>query len=57
MQPTPDLVPVLAEVGGLSVQEEPLQRLIEVPDDLLFGDSQVALQALFSGTWQSPLAF
>src|SRR5664280_1949107 len=29
VQPVPDLVPVLAEIGGLSVQEEFLQRLVE----------------------------
>src|SRR5208283_2873488 len=46
VQPVPYLVPVLAEVSGLSVQEELLQRFIEFPDDLLFGDSHVALEAL-----------
>src|SRR5271166_5566878 len=46
MQPTPYLVPVLAEVGSLSVEEELLQRLVEFPDDLFFGDSHVALEAL-----------
>src|SRR5271157_396673 len=49
MQPTLYLVPVLAEVGSLSVEEELLQRLIEFPDDLLFGDSHVALEALNYG--------
>jgi hypothetical protein len=37
VQPGPNLVPVLAEVGGLRVQEELLQRLIEFANDLLFG--------------------
>src|SRR5271165_1460640 len=46
MQPVPYLLPVLAEVGGLSVQKEFLQRLIELADDLLLGDSHVALKAL-----------
>src|SRR5271166_6444999 len=46
MQPVPYLLPVLAEVGGLSVQVELLQRLVEFPDDLLFADSHVALKTL-----------
>ena len=46
MQSVPDLVPVLAEVGGLRVQEELLQRLVEFSDDLLFGDSHVTLKSL-----------
>src|SRR5271157_5069931 len=45
MQSAPYLVPLLAEVGGLSVQEELLQRLVEFPDDLLLGDSHVALKS------------
>ena len=46
MQSAPYPVPVLAEVVGLSVQEELLQRFIEFPDDLFFSDSHVALEAL-----------
>src|SRR5271157_1979616 len=46
MQPAPYLVPLMAEVGSLSVQEELLQRLIELPDDLFLGDSHVTLKAL-----------
>src|SRR5271165_7500743 len=46
VQSPPYLVPLLAEVGSLRVQEELLQRLVEFPDDLFFGDSHVALKAL-----------
>src|SRR5664279_3489742 len=49
VQPVPDLLPVLAEVGGLRVQKKLLQRLVEFSDDLLFGNSHVALQALNHG--------
>src|SRR5271165_5715564 len=49
VQPAPDLLPVLAEVGGLSVQEELLQRFIKFSNDLFFGDPHVALQALNHG--------
>ncbi len=46
VQPAPYPVPVLAEVVGLSVKEELLQRLIEFPDHLFFGDAHVALEPL-----------
>src|SRR5664280_240261 len=46
MHPATYLVPVLAEVGGLSIQEEFLQRLIELADDLFFGNSHVTLEPL-----------
>src|SRR5664279_594724 len=45
VQPVPDLLPVLAEVGGLRVQVELLQRLVEFSDDFLFGDSHVTLKS------------
>ena len=45
VQPAADLVPVLAEVGGLGIEEELLQRFVEFTDDLFFGDPHIALKA------------
>src|SRR5271157_4874404 len=45
VQPVPDLLPVLSEIGGLSVQVELLQRFVEFSDDFLFCDSHVTLKS------------
>ena len=38
VQPAPDLVPAPAEGRGLGVQEQLLQRLVELTNELFFGN-------------------
>jgi len=47
MNPAADLVPVGVELFALSISVQPLQRFIELADDLFFGDSHVALKPLY----------
>src|SRR5215472_1017941 len=46
VQAIPYAAPVLAKVAGLCFQIEPLQRLVELADDLLFRHARVTLEAL-----------